>query len=98
MRHPSHVPLPFFLPLSAFHDGWALFSFYFGLPLAMLYLHCFVPPYTIKLKVIIPLIEFLESRFDVKTRTLAAILFLIQRGISWQGSPFTAPSINLSQF
>ena len=81
-------------PGQAFHDGMGFVQFYFGLPLAMVIIcMVFVPLYH-KLKVYTAY-EFLERRFDLKTRTLAAILFLIQRGLA-AGITIFAPSIILS--
>ncbi|WP_372945114.1 sodium:solute symporter [Muriicola sp.] len=81
-------------PGQAFHDGMGFVQFYFGLPLAMIVIcMVFVPIYH-KLKVYTAY-EFLEKRFDLKTRSLAAILFLIQRGLA-AGITIYAPSIILS--
>ena len=81
-------------PGQAFHDGMGFVQFYFGLPLAMVIICIVFVPLYHKLKVYTAY-EFLESRFDVKTRTLAAILFLIQRGLA-AGITIYAPSIILS--
>ena len=81
-------------PGQAFHDGMGFVQFYFGLPLAMIIIcMVFVPLYH-KMKVYTAY-EFLEGRFDLKTRSLAAILFLIQRGLA-AGITIFAPSIILS--
>lgn len=81
-------------PGQAYHDGMGFVQFYFGLPLAMIIIcMVFVPIYH-HLKVYTAY-EFLERRFDLKTRTLAALLFLIQRGLS-AGITIFAPSIILS--
>ncbi|TKD66244.1 sodium:solute symporter [Flavobacterium sp. ASW18X] len=81
-------------PGQAFHDGMGFVQFYFGLPLAMIVIcMVFIPLYH-KLKVYTAY-EMLESRFDLKTRTLTAILFLIQRGLA-AGITIFAPSIILS--
>ena len=81
-------------PGQAFHDGMGFVQFYFGLPLAMIIIcMVFVPIYH-HLKVYTAY-EFLERRFDLKTRTLAAVLFLVQRGLS-AGITIFAPSIILS--
>lgn len=81
-------------PGQAFHDGMGFVQFYFGLPLAMIVICVtFIPIYH-RLKVYTAY-EYLESRFDVKTRTLAASLFLIQRGLA-AGITIYAPSIILS--
>ncbi|RZJ56354.1 MAG: sodium:solute symporter, partial [Flavobacterium sp.] len=81
-------------PGQAYHDGMGFVQFYFGLPLAMVVICItFIPIYH-RLKVFTAY-EFLEQRFDVKTRSLAALIFLIQRGL---GTGFTiyAPAIILS--
>lgn len=81
-------------PGLAYSDGMRFVQFYFGLPLAMIILCItFVPIYH-KLKVYTAY-EFLEQRFDLKTRALTAFLFLIQRGLS-TGITIYAPSIILS--
>lgn len=81
-------------PGQAFHDGMGFVQFYFGLPLAMIIIcMVFIPIYH-KLKVYTAY-EFLENRFDLKTRSLGAILFLIQRGLA-AGITIYAPSIILS--
>jgi len=88
-------PIPFLsAPGQAYTDGMRFVQYYFGLPLAMIVLCVtFVPIYH-KLKVFTAY-EFLEHRFDLKTRTLASMLFLIQRGLS-TGISIYAPSIILS--
>lgn len=81
-------------PGQAYHDGMGFVQFYFGLPLAMVVIaYTFIPIYH-KLKVYTAY-EYLEQRFDVKTRSLAAILFLVQRGLG-TGLTIYAPSIILS--
>ncbi|MDC7993699.1 sodium:solute symporter [Altibacter sp. HG106] len=81
-------------PGQAFHDGMGFVQFYFGLPIAMIIIcMVFIPLYH-KLKVYTAY-EYLESRFDLKTRTLTAILFLIQRGLA-AGITIFAPAIILS--
>ncbi len=81
-------------PGQAFHDGMTFVQFYFGIPLAMIIIcMVFIPIYH-KLKVYTAY-EFLEQRFDLKTRTLAAILFLVQRGLA-AGITIYAPAIILS--
>jgi SSS family solute:Na+ symporter len=81
-------------PGQAFHDGMGFVQFYFGLPIAMV-LICvtFIPIYH-KYKVFTAY-EYLEKRFDLQTRSLAAILFLVQRGLG-TGITIYAPSIILS--
>ncbi len=81
-------------PGQAYHDGMGFVQFYFGLPIAMVIICVtFIPIYH-RLKVYTAY-EYLESRFDLKTRTLAAILFLIQRGLA-AGITIYAPAIILS--
>src|SRR5690554_1459364 len=81
-------------PGQAYHDGMGFVQFYFGLPLAMIVICVtFIPIYH-KLKVYTAY-EYLEQRFDLKTRSFAAILFLVQRGLS-TGITIYAPSIILS--
>ena len=81
-------------PGPAFHDGMGFVQFYFGLPIAMVIICLVFIPLYHKLNVYTAY-EFLESRFDLKTRTLTASLFLIQRGLS-AGITIFAPSIILS--
>ena len=81
-------------PGQAFHDGMGFVQFYFGLPIAMVIIcMVFIPLYH-RLKVYTAY-EFLENRFDLKTRSLTAILFLIQRGLA-AGITIYAPAIILS--
>lgn len=81
-------------PGQAFHDGMGFVQFYFGLPIAIVIICLVFIPIYHKLKVFTAY-EYLEGRFDVKTRTLAALLFLTQRGIG-AGITIFAPSIILS--
>ena len=81
-------------PGQAFHDGMGFVQFYFGLPIAMIIICLVFVPIYHKLKVYTAY-EFLENRFDLKTRSLAAILFLLQRGLA-AGITIFAPSIILS--
>ncbi|WP_127019203.1 sodium:solute symporter [Flagellimonas beolgyonensis] len=81
-------------PGQAFHDGMGFVQFYFGLPLAMIVICLIFIPIYKKLKVFTAY-EMLEGRFDLKTRTLTAILFLVQRGLA-AGITIFAPSIILS--
>ena len=69
------------VPGQAYDDGLRFIQFYFGLPLAMIVIAVFFIPMYYKLKVYTAY-EFLEQRFDVKTRTFTALLFLIQRAFS----------------
>ena len=81
-------------PGQAFTDGMRFVQYYFGLPLAMVVLCItFVPRFS-KLRVFTAY-EFLEKRFDLKTRVLTSFLFLLQRGLS-TGISIYAPSIILS--
>lgn len=81
-------------PGQAYTDGMRFVQYYFGLPLAMIVLCIsFVPIYH-KLKVFTAY-EFLEKRFDKKTRLLTSFLFLLQRGLS-TGISIYAPSLILS--
>ncbi|WP_306350940.1 sodium:solute symporter [Flavobacterium sp. '19STA2R22 D10 B1'] len=81
-------------PGQAYHDGMGFVQFYFGLPLAMIIICItFIPIYH-RLKVYTAY-EFLEQRFDLKTRSLTALLFLVQRGLS-TGITIYAPAIILS--
>lgn len=81
-------------PGQAFHSGMGFVQFYFGLPIAMIVIcMVFIPLYH-RLKVYTAY-EFLENRFDRKTRTLTAVLFLIQRGLA-AGITIFAPAIILS--
>lgn len=81
-------------PGQAYHSGMGFVQFYFGLPIAMVIICVsFIPIYH-KLKVYTAY-EYLESRFDLKTRTITAILFLIQRGLG-AGITIFAPAIILS--
>lgn len=81
-------------PGQAFTDGMRFVQYYFGLPLAMVILCTTFVPLFNKLKVFTAY-EFLEQRFDVKTRTFTSALFLISRGLS-TGISIYAPSIILS--
>jgi len=81
-------------PGQAIEDGMRFIQFYFGLPLAMVIIAVTMVPIYYRLKVYTAY-EYLETRFDLKTRTLAAILFLILRGLS-AGITLFAPSLVLS--
>src|SRR5262250_1929751 len=81
-------------PGQAYTDGMRFVQYYFGLPLAMVVICIFFVPIFSKLKVYTAY-EYLENRFDGKTRTLTSFLFLLQRGLSTGISVF-APSIILS--
>lgn len=81
-------------PGQAFHDGMGFVQFYFGVPIAMVVICLVFIPLYHRLKVYTAY-EYLESRFDLKTRSLTAILFLIQRGLA-AGITIFAPAIILS--
>jgi SSS family solute:Na+ symporter len=81
-------------PGLAYSSGMSFVQFYFGLPLAMIVLCITFVPIFHRLKVYTAY-EYLEQRFDLKTRALTAFLFLIQRGLS-TGITIYAPSIILS--
>ena len=80
-------------PGQAFTDGMQFVQFYFGMPIAMLFLAYFVLPIYYKLRVTTAY-EYLEQRFDLRMRSLTAVLFLIQRGMA-AGISILAPSIIL---
>ena len=81
-------------PGLAYEDGMRFVQFYFGLPLALIIVSITFVPIFYRLKVYTAY-EYLENRFDLKTRTLAALLFLVQRGMA-AGITIYAPSIILS--
>ena len=81
-------------PGQAFADGMRFVQVYFGLPVAMVILSVTAVPLYHRLKVYTAY-EYLEGRFDLKTRTLAALLFLALRGLS-TGVSLYAPSVILS--
>jgi solute:Na+ symporter, SSS family len=81
-------------PGQAYTDGMRFLQFYFGLPLAMVVLSIAFVPRFYGLRVVTAY-EYLEARFDRKTRQLAAFLFLVQRGLS-AGITIYAPAIVLS--
>tara|TARA_A100001011_G_scaffold68426_1_gene69749 strand:+ start:3026 stop:4717 length:1692 start_codon:yes stop_codon:yes gene_type:complete len=81
-------------PGQAFNDGMGFVQFYFGLPIAVIIICLIFIPIYHKLRVYTAY-EFLEKRFDHKTRTLTALLFLIQRSFS-AGITIFAPAIILS--
>ncbi|WP_459210894.1 sodium:solute symporter family protein [Aquimarina rhabdastrellae] len=82
------------LPGQAYDEGLRFVQFYFGLPIAIILLCIFVLPVYYKLNVYTAY-EFLEKRFDLKTRSFAAFLFLCQRSVA-TGLTLFAPSIVLS--
>jgi solute:Na+ symporter, SSS family len=81
-------------PGQAYTDGMRFVQFYLGLPIAMIVLSVTAVPLYYRLKVYTAY-EYLEGRFDLKTRALAAFLFLIQRGLA-AGLTIFAPSLILS--
>ena len=81
-------------PGQAIEDGMRFLQFYFGLPLAMVIISVTMVPIYYRLKVYTAY-EYLEKRFDLKTRALAAILFLVLRGLS-VGITLFAPALVLS--
>jgi Na+/proline symporter len=80
-------------PGQAYEDGMRFVQFYFGLPIAMIIISVVFIPIYYRLKVYTAY-EFLESRFDTKTRLLGAALFLVQRGLA-AGITIYAPAIIL---
>jgi len=78
----------------AYADGMRFIQFYFGLPLAMIILCVTVVPFFYRAKVYTAY-EYLEQRFDARTRTLTSFFFLMSRGLS-VGVIVAAPSIILS--
>ena len=81
-------------PGQAYTEGMGFVQYYFGIPLATIVICIFFVPIFHKLKVYTAY-EYLEGRFDSKTRTLTSLLFLLQRGLSTGISVF-APSLILS--
>ncbi|MGQ0507729.1 MAG: sodium:solute symporter [Myxococcaceae bacterium] len=82
------------VPGQAYEDGYRFVQFYFGLPLAMVLISAVFVPIYYRLRVLTAY-EYLESRFDLKTRLLGASLFLVQRGLA-SGITLYAPAIILS--
>jgi SSS family solute:Na+ symporter len=82
------------MPGQAIEDGMRFIQFYFGLPLAMVIVSITMVPIYYRLKVYTAY-EYLETRFDLKTRSLAATLFLMLRGLS-AGITLFAPALILS--
>lgn len=82
------------MPGQAYEDGMGFVQFYFGQPVAMVLVSTIILPIYHRLR-IYTAYEYLESRFDLKTRQLTALLFLIQRGLSI-GLSIYAPAIVLS--
>ncbi|MCB9729568.1 MAG: sodium:solute symporter [Deltaproteobacteria bacterium] len=82
------------VPGQAYEDGMRFVQFYFGLPLAMVFISKVIVPIYYRLRVYTAY-EYLETRFDLKTRLLAAFLFLLSRGLA-AGITIYAPAIILS--
>ncbi|HQD09731.1 MAG TPA: sodium:solute symporter, partial [Flavihumibacter sp.] len=82
------------VPGQAFDDGMRFVQYYFGVPLAMIAISIFFVPIYHRLKVITAY-EYLEQRFDRKTRSFISIIFLVSRGLS-TGISIYAPAIILS--
>jgi Na+/proline symporter len=82
------------MPGQAYQDGMGFIQFYLGLPIAMVILSAIILPIYYKLKVYTAY-EYLETRFDRKTRQLTALLFLLSRGLA-AGISIYAPAIVLS--
>src|ERR1700751_3470802 len=78
----------------AYVDGMRFVQFYFGLPLAMVILSATAVPIFHRAKVYTAY-EYLEQRFDAKTRSLVTVVFLIERGLS-AGIALAAPAIVMS--
>lgn len=81
-------------PGQAIEDGMRFLQFYFGLPIAMIIISVTFVPIYYKLNVLTAY-EYLETRFDLKTRSLTAALFLLLRGLS-AGITIFAPALVLS--
>lgn len=81
-------------PGQAYADGMRFIQFYFGLPVAMVLISIVAVPIYQRLRVFTAY-EYLQTRFDGRTRTLAASLFLLQRGLS-NGLSLYAPALVLS--
>src|SRR6478609_7297257 len=82
------------MPGQAYQDGMGFIQFYLGLPVAMILLSSLIVPIYYRLKVYTAY-EYLETRFDRKTRQLVAFLFLLSRGLG-AGISLYAPAIVLS--
>jgi len=78
----------------AYADGMRFIQFYFGLPLAMIILSWTLVPFFYNSRVYTAY-EYLESRFDAKTRSFTSFLFLLSRGLS-VGAIVSAPAVVLS--
>lgn len=82
------------VPGQAYEDGMRFVQFYFGLPIAMVIISAVFVPIYYRLNVFTAY-EYLEQRFDVRVRVLAAVLFMIGRGLA-AGISLYAPAIILS--
>ncbi|HEX5746442.1 MAG TPA: sodium:solute symporter [Archangium sp.] len=82
------------VPGQAYEDGMRFVQFYFGMPIAMVLISAIFIPIYYRLNVLTAY-EYLESRFDLKTRLFGAFLFLVQRGLA-SGITIYAPAIILS--
>ncbi len=82
------------VPGQAYEDGLRFIQFYFGMPLAMVVISAVFIPIYYRLK-LVTAYQYLEARFDLKTRLFGAFLFLIQRGLA-SGITLYAPAIILS--
>src|SRR5262249_1022442 len=82
------------MPGQAYQDGMGFIQFYLGLPIAMVILSAVILPIYARLRVYTAY-EYLESRFDRKTRQLVALLFLLSPGLG-AGISLYAPAIVLS--
>ncbi len=81
-------------PGQGFDDGLGFVQFYFGVPVAMVVLSATIVPIYYRTRVLTAY-EYLEQRFDLKTRQLTALIFLLQRGLG-AGLSIYAPAIILS--
>ena len=81
-------------PGQAYSDGMRFVQFYFGLPLAMILISMTAVPIFHRANVYTAY-EYLEQRFDKKTRYLVSVIFLLQRGLG-AGIALYAPSVVLS--
>ncbi|HEY1087004.1 MAG TPA: sodium:solute symporter, partial [Archangium sp.] len=81
-------------PGQGFEDGLGFVQFYFGVPIAMVILSATIVPIYYRTRVLTAY-EYLEQRFDLKTRQLTALIFLLQRGLG-AGLSIYAPAIILS--
>ncbi|NVK05364.1 MAG: sodium:solute symporter [Flavobacteriia bacterium] len=82
-------------PGQAYEDGMGFVQFYFGLPIAIIIICAFFLPIYYRLNVVTAY-EYLESRFDLRTRLFTALLFLVSRGLA-AGITIYAPAIILSK-